>query len=105
MWQVHYVFLMQDAYRSPLIWYCNSVGCCLFIFRDEKVVSRAIELNEQLQNILIRHDTLLSGRTTVSSRPASTPNHFNHEEEEEEPEQLFRRFVYLSEILSACSLR
>ncbi|KAE8700026.1 Detected protein of unknown function [Hibiscus syriacus] len=35
---------------------------------------------------------LLSGRTTVSRRPTSTPNHFDHEEVgEEDPEQLFRR--------------
>ncbi|KAE8697417.1 hypothetical protein F3Y22_tig00110621pilonHSYRG00236 [Hibiscus syriacus] len=62
--------------------------------RDEKAVSQAIELNEQLQKVLIRHNALLSGKTTVSSRPTSTeiPNHFDHEEEEEEePEQLFRR--------------
>ncbi|KAJ6936731.1 TOM1-like protein 5 isoform X1 [Populus alba x Populus x berolinensis] len=67
--------------------------------RDEKLVSRSIELNEQLQKVLARHDALLSGRSTVSdrntfsNRTATAPNHFNHEEseEEEEPEQLFRR--------------
>lgn len=55
--------------------------------RDEKVVSRAIELNDQLQKVLARHDALISGRTT------STANRINHEEteEEEEAEQLFRR--------------
>ncbi|KAK6923324.1 VHS domain [Dillenia turbinata] len=54
--------------------------------RDEKVVSRAIELNEKLQAVLERHDALLSGRLT------STANHTEHEElEEEEAEQLFRR--------------
>ncbi|KAG8383926.1 hypothetical protein BUALT_Bualt04G0064800 [Buddleja alternifolia] len=54
--------------------------------RDEKVVSRAIELNEQLERVLRRHDALLSGRTM------STSNHIDHEqEEEEEEEQLFRR--------------
>ncbi|XP_061979134.1 TOM1-like protein 5 isoform X4 [Populus nigra] len=67
--------------------------------RDEKLVSRAIELNEQLQKVLARHDAILSGRSTVSdkntfsNRTTTAPNHFNHEEseEEEEPEQLFRR--------------
>ncbi|XP_010521437.1 PREDICTED: TOM1-like protein 2 isoform X2 [Tarenaya hassleriana] len=95
--------------------------------RDEKVVSRAIELNEKLQRILTRHDDLLSGRITGSghnSNPkqshcpsngnhqkhelsASNANHLhtessssisnsihlNHDDgdEEEEPEQLFRR--------------
>ncbi|KAL0449906.1 UNVERIFIED_CONTAM: TOM1-like protein 5 [Sesamum latifolium] len=54
--------------------------------RDEKVVSRSIELNEQLERVLRRHDALLAGRTM------STSNHINHEqEEEEEEEQLFRR--------------
>ncbi|GFP92831.1 tom1-like protein 2 [Phtheirospermum japonicum] len=55
--------------------------------RDEKLVLRAIELNEQLERVLRRHDALVSGRTM------STSNHIDHvqEEEEEEPEQLFRR--------------
>ncbi|KAF5960694.1 hypothetical protein HYC85_001903 [Camellia sinensis] len=55
--------------------------------RDEKVVSRAIDLNEQLQKQLARHDVLISGR------PTSTSTHFVHEEAEgeEEAEQLFRR--------------
>uniref|UniRef100_A0A5B7BMA8 Putative ENTH/VHS/GAT family protein isoform 1 n=1 Tax=Davidia involucrata TaxID=16924 RepID=A0A5B7BMA8_DAVIN len=54
--------------------------------QDEKVVSRAIDLNEQLEKVLARHDALISGRS------AST-YHFHHEEveEEEEAEQLFRR--------------
>lgn len=56
--------------------------------RDEKVVSQAIDLNEQLQNLLARHDALLLGR---SGTPA---DYVNYEEiEEEEDEQLFRRFV------------
>ncbi|KAL0332585.1 UNVERIFIED_CONTAM: TOM1-like protein 5 [Sesamum calycinum] len=54
--------------------------------RDEKVVSRAIELNERLERVLRHHDALLAGKTM------STSNHINHEqEEEEEEEQLFRR--------------
>lgn len=59
------------------------------------MVSQAIDLNEQLQNVLARHDALLSGRITVSSMSTSNGNHLNHEEEdeEEEPEQLFRRSV------------
>ncbi|KAA3475544.1 target of Myb protein 1-like [Gossypium australe] len=99
----------KDEFTLDLVEQCSfqkqRVMHLVMSSRDEKVVSRAIELNEQLQNVLIRHDALLSGRTTVSSRLASTLNHFNHEEEEEEPEQLFRRFVYLSKILSARSLR
>lgn len=54
------------------------------------MVSQAIELNEQLQKVLARHDDLLSGR------PTSTANHFSIDEtEEEEAEQLFRRYVHL----------
>lgn len=55
------------------------------------MVSRAIELNEQLQRVLARHDALISGRST------STANHLSVEEteEEEEAEQLFRRCVHL----------
>lgn len=57
--------------------------------RDEKVVYRAIELNEELQKVLERHDALLSSRSTLDA------NNFNVEdtedEEEEEVEQLFRR--------------
>lgn len=57
--------------------------------RDERIVSRALELNEQLQKVLSRHDDLLSGRITIAA------NHFDHEEaeEEEEAEQLFRRYL------------
>jgi hypothetical protein len=53
------------------------------------VVSRAIELNEQLQKVLARHDGLISGRST------SIANHLSIDEmeEEEEAEQLFRRYV------------
>lgn len=55
------------------------------------MVSRAIELNEQLQRVLARHDALISGRST------STAIHLSVEEteEEEEAEQLFRRCVHL----------
>lgn len=59
--------------------------------RDEKVVSQAIELNEQLQKVLERHDALLSARTgTTVHRTDCKP------EEEEEARQLFRRFVHVS---------
>lgn len=55
--------------------------------RDEKIVSRAVELNEQLERVLRRHDALIGGSTMSAS------NHMDHvqEEEEEEAEQLFRR--------------
>lgn len=59
--------------------------------RDERTVSQAIELNEQLQKVLARHDDLL-----LSGRVTTTANHFDceeAEEEEEEAKQLFRRLV------------
>lgn len=69
--------------------------------RDEKLVSQAIELNEQLHQILCRHDAILSGV------PISTENHVNHgREEEEEAEQLFRRYVLqLGPCFSSLELR
>lgn len=91
---------------------CLQLIFALFICRDEKIVSRAIELNEQLQKVLARHDDLVSGRaSTTASEPlqkvlprhndivsgrattTATNTRFNHEEsdEEEEPEQLVRR--------------
>lgn len=53
------------------------------------MVSEAVELNDQLQKLLTRHDAL------ISDRPTPTINQFNQEEveEEEEAEQLFRRSV------------
>ncbi|CAN6475692.1 unnamed protein product [Victoria cruziana] len=54
--------------------------------RDEKIVSQAIELNDQLQKLLTKHDTLLS-------LPNSCSIAFNHVETEvdEETDRLFRR--------------
>lgn len=71
------------------------VNLCLIrllsVPRDDKVVSQAIELNDQLERVLKRHDALVSGR------PTSTSNHVYHEEEtgEEEAEQLFRRYNFI----------
>ncbi|CAK7328555.1 unnamed protein product [Dovyalis caffra] len=92
----------KDEFTLDLVEQCSfqkqRVMHLVMTSRDEKLVSRAIELNEQLQKVLARHDALLSGRSTVpyrtriSHRTTTTTNHFNHEEsEEEEPEQLFRR--------------
>ena len=54
-------------------------------------MSEAVELNDQLQKLLTRHDAL------ISDRPTPTINQLNQEEveEEEEAEQLFRRSVHL----------
>jgi hypothetical protein len=56
--------------------------------RDDKTVSQAIELNEQLDKVLKIHDLLVSGNST-STIP--TQSNKEDEEEEEEAEQLFRR--------------
>ena len=88
----------------------------MVIFRDESVVSQAIELNEQLQKVLARHDDLVSERAPtnvneqlqkgharhddlISGRVATNATHFDpaeEEEEEEEPEQLVRRCLELN---------
>ncbi|XP_030550254.2 TOM1-like protein 5 isoform X1 [Rhodamnia argentea] len=54
--------------------------------RDEKTVSQAIELNEQLQNLLDRYDALLSGQTGMAASNVDC-----EADEEEEPQQLVRR--------------
>ncbi|RDX89936.1 TOM1-like protein 5, partial [Mucuna pruriens] len=81
----------RDEFTLDLVEQCSfqkqRVMHLVMASRDERIVSRAIELNEQLQKVLERHDSLLSGRATTIA------NHLDCEEaeEEEEPEQLFRR--------------
>lgn len=59
--------------------------------RDEKVVSQAVELNEKLDRVLKRHDALLSAWPTSTSNP----HDHGQSDEEEEAEQLFRRYAFL----------
>ncbi|XP_071689506.1 TOM1-like protein 5 [Rutidosis leptorrhynchoides] len=54
--------------------------------RDERTISKAVELNDQLQKALSRHDALVSGRSV----PAYTQID-QEDAEEEDQEQLFRR--------------
>ncbi|KAF8712624.1 hypothetical protein HU200_028380 [Digitaria exilis] len=54
--------------------------------RDEAVVSQAIELNEELHKVLVRHDALLSVQPTTT-----VASNLNEEEEEEDAESLYRR--------------
>ncbi|TKY73760.1 Target of Myb protein 1 [Spatholobus suberectus] len=81
----------RDEFTLDLVEQCSfqkqRVMHLVMASRDERIVSRAIELNEQLQKVLARHDDLLAGRATT------TATRFDHEEaeEEEEPEQLVRR--------------
>ncbi|URE17321.1 VHS and GAT domain containing protein [Musa troglodytarum] len=55
--------------------------------RDEKLVTQAIELNEQLHQVLTHHDSLLSVCDTAT--PTSCVN--EEGEEEEDAESLYRR--------------
>jgi hypothetical protein len=55
--------------------------------RDELVVSQCIELNEELQKVLVRHDALLSAHPTT----ATVPSNLEEEHEEEDAESLYRR--------------
>ncbi|KAI6691715.1 hypothetical protein NL676_019425 [Syzygium grande] len=80
----------KDEFTLDLVEQCSfqkqQVMHLVLTSRDEKVVSQAIELNEQLQKVLERHDALLSARTgTTVHRTDCKP------EEEEEARQLFRR--------------
>ncbi|PKI72602.1 hypothetical protein CRG98_006979 [Punica granatum] len=84
----------KDEFTLDLVEQCSfqkqRVMHLVITSRNEKVISQAIKLNDQLQKVLVRHDAL------VSSRPITSMNHSNNdvvveEEEEEEPEQLFRR--------------
>lgn len=82
----------KDEFTLDLVEQCSfqkqRVMHLVLTSRDERVVSQAIKLNEQLHNALARHDTLLSLKDT------STATHLTHDEgevEEEEDEMLFRR--------------
>ncbi|XP_029126341.1 TOM1-like protein 5 isoform X3 [Cajanus cajan] len=85
--------ILRDEFTLDLVEQCSfqkqRVMHLVMPSRDESIVSRAIELNEQLQKVLARHDDLLAGRTTT------TAPRFDHEEaeEEEELEQLVRSFL------------
>ncbi|XP_054821441.1 TOM1-like protein 5 [Prosopis cineraria] len=82
----------RDEFTLDLVEQCSfqkqRVMHLVMSSRDERIISQAIELNEQLQKVLSRHDELLSGRAITT-----TANRLEHEavEEEEEAEQLFRR--------------
>ena len=52
------------------------------------VVSQCIELNEELQKVLVRHDTLLSVHPTATT----VPSNLKEDEEEEDAESLYRRY-------------
>ncbi|KAL5704045.1 hypothetical protein ACHQM5_022521 [Ranunculus cassubicifolius] len=79
----------RDEFTLDLVEQCSfqkqRVMHLVLSSRDENIVSQAIKLNDQLETALVRHDALLSAKTT------STATHQEVEEEEEEDEMLFRR--------------
>ncbi|TKY60493.1 TOM protein 2 [Spatholobus suberectus] len=88
----------RDEFTLDLVEQCSfqkqRVMHLVMASRDERIVSRAIELNEQLQKVLARHDSLLARHDSrLSGRATTIADHLDCEEaeEEEEPEQLFRR--------------
>ncbi|KAI9079785.1 hypothetical protein K1719_038406 [Acacia pycnantha] len=85
----------RDEFTLDLVEQCSfqkqRVMHLVMSSRDERIVSQAIELNEQLQKVLSRHDDLLSGRATTTTTTADRFEHEVEEEEEEEAEQLLRR--------------
>ncbi|KAG2284465.1 hypothetical protein Bca4012_053131 [Brassica carinata] len=98
----------KDEFTLDLVEQCafqkERVMHLVMTSRDETAVSQAIELNEQLQRILNKHEDLLSGRITVPSRSTTSNGYHSNghqkpsssisigdDDEEEEPEQLFRR--------------
>ncbi|KAK2445129.1 TOM1 protein [Trifolium repens] len=58
----------NDEFTLDLVEQCSfqkqRVMHLVMASRDERIVSRAIELNEQLQKVLARHEDLVSGRAT-----------------------------------------
>ncbi|XP_022966337.1 TOM1-like protein 5 isoform X1 [Cucurbita maxima] len=93
----------RDEFTLDLVEQCSfqkqKLMHLVLSFRDEKIVCRAIELNEKLQKVLERHDALLSGQFMSTHNQfngeevgRSRANHYNQDEgEDEEAEQLFRR--------------
>lgn len=64
--------------------------------RDESLVSDAIPLNEQLERVLAKHDALISGRLSnpaCASSPDETGKREINYDDEEEEEQLLRRYL------------
>ncbi|KAJ1692265.1 hypothetical protein LUZ63_008963 [Rhynchospora breviuscula] len=61
--------------------------------RDEKAVTEAIELNEELHKVLLRHDSLLSlGPTsTATSFINNSVDNNTNQQEEEDAESLYKR--------------
>uniref|UniRef100_A0A7N0UG19 Target of Myb protein 1 n=1 Tax=Kalanchoe fedtschenkoi TaxID=63787 RepID=A0A7N0UG19_KALFE len=88
----------KDEFTLDLVEQCSyqkqRVMQLIMTCRDEKVVSEAIPLNEQLEKVLSRHDMLISGR--IINPPCESNNDEAQkkgavDDEEEEEEQLLQR--------------
>ncbi|KAM7259803.1 hypothetical protein ACFE04_015544 [Oxalis oulophora] len=73
----------KDEFTLDLVEQCSfhkqQVMHLVMASRDEKLVSQAIELNDQLQKVLERHDALLSRSNTMSIGSIATAMHHNRE--------------------------
>lgn len=87
----HDVFFWVCSFgmRFVIISWYHSIDVCVGLpfGRDEVVVSQCIELNEELQKVLVRHDGLLSVHPTTTT----VPSNLNEDNEEEDAESLYRR--------------
>ncbi len=74
---------------SHLSWLDNS---------DEELLNKGLQLNDDLQHVLAKHDAIASG-SPLPPEPAALGNlaHFDHEEDELEDDftQLAHRYVLL----------
>lgn len=67
--QVSLSLTLHDMVKA---YFFASMPANFCLCRDERAVSQAIEVNEQLQKILNRHEDLLSGRITVPGRSTTS---------------------------------
>ncbi|KAI3889762.1 hypothetical protein MKW92_041996 [Papaver armeniacum] len=84
----------NDEFTLDLVEQCSfqkqRVMHLVLTCRNENVVSQAIELNDQLEKVLVKHDTLLAVRAASISNPF-VYEELEEEDQEEQAYQLVRR--------------
>ncbi|RZC62674.1 hypothetical protein C5167_024436 [Papaver somniferum] len=84
----------NDEFTLDLVEQCSfqkqRVMHLVLTCRNENVVSQAIELNDQLEKVLVKHDTLLAVRAASISNPFVCEE-MEEEDQEEQAYQLVRR--------------